>query len=264
VTVSTVVAPPIPPESGEFLVVAAAETFPDPDVAGPFDVRVYAAGELPTDPAQSEVLRVVSNTVSGWVCQREIDGTGPRTILVGDGVQLILPTQAQILDGNTSDVQVKNTTTDTIVYSYVVPGGLLGTKGAIRMDVSAKFNNATGVSRNLTFKVTYGGTNVYVGVLGVSTDAGGFRAVDAHLIFGANASTGHQKMTGLFSMGNNTGPTVGIGDLSGLSASYPFVGVDPAKDSTIDQTLAVWAKLSLDDNSLEFTKLFGYTTRVAY
>jgi len=261
---STVVVAPDPPDSGGFLTVAAPTSFPDPDVDGPFSAYTFAAGGLATYSG-TETLRVISRNVGGWVLLRAQDGTTARSIAVGDIVQLVPSRLAEILDADTSTLQIVNSAADTIIYSYTIPANLLGTKGAVRMDIAGKFNNATGISRNLSFKVAFGTTptTVYSDALSVSTDAGGFRAVDIHLVFGNDGATNAQKLSGLFSMGNNTGPSTGFGALSGLSAAYPFGGTS-AKDTTLDQTLAVYAKLVTNDPALEFDKLFGYTTRVAY
>jgi len=268
---TTVAVAPPDPTTDTYLVVTSPDLFPDPNIDGPFEIAIYDGTQMPTDPTYSELCRVISRDPSGWKLERGIDGSGPRTIVVGDavllsthGVQPRLDVPfAQILDADTSTVQLVNTAVDTTVYQWTVPANLLGTKGAIRVDIGAKFKNATGSSRNLSFKVAFGGTTMYLDQVGISTDAGGFRAIDIHFVLCSDGATNAQKLSGMYGMGNNTAPTTGYGALAGLSASYPFGGTG-AKDTTADQILAVNFKNAIADPNLDFTKVLAYTSRVAY
>jgi len=83
------------------------------------------------------------------------------TFLRGDG-QYAAPAISGVAaqDRSTSQTSVTNTTTETTIYSYTVPGGTLGTSNMLRLTIWGQYLNNTGGARTLTIKVKYGATTV--------------------------------------------------------------------------------------------------------
>jgi hypothetical protein len=66
-----------------------------------------------------------------------------------------------VQDRSTTQVDVVNTITETSLYSYSVPGNLLGTTGGLRLFVRGTHLNNSGSAANLAVKVKLGATTIF-------------------------------------------------------------------------------------------------------
>ncbi len=64
-------------------------------------------------------------------------------------------------DRDVVEAEVVNTTTETAVYSYSVPGGTLGANGHLRLTMIGDYLNNSGGSQTLTIRVKYGATTLF-------------------------------------------------------------------------------------------------------
>lgn len=86
---------------------------------------------------------------------------------------------ATILDLDTDEVAVTNTTSETSVYSFAVPANRLEAGKGLRARLEGYFFKSAGSASNFSLKVTFGGTTLASGVIQSSIGAG---SVDKGLI----------------------------------------------------------------------------------
>ena len=258
---STVAVAPDPADSGDTMIVTDPTLFPDPDLAGSFDVIVYPVDVTPLD-GNSEIVRVLSQNVGGWVLEREREDTGPRTIVAGDQVQLHQPNLLELLDADMTSVVV-NSNVQTSIYSFVIPANLLQVAGGVRLDLSGQIFQNTGVNRTITPRVKYGATTMWGDASDAVTSQATVRGFDLSAILAADDSPSAQKLTGLCTVGSWAAPSVaGYGELGGANLTTPFGGtaaVNSASDLTFDVTMTLSAT---DAVNFIFTKHFAYLTLI--
>jgi len=103
-----------------------------------------------------------------------------------------------ILDKSTTSV-VQTSASSANLFSFLVPGGTLGTNGILRARLSGIWA-VTGTARAITLTVSYGGSTMWSatsGTLGVGLTA----AWDIELMLAANNSATSQTLTGRISIG---------------------------------------------------------------
>lgn len=124
-----------------------------------------------------------------------------------------------ILDRQLSLQTVVNTVTKTAVYTYAIPGGLVGTNRRLKLRGIADVLNNSGGTCTMNVEVKLGATVIYVGAFtNVNTSATrGSMAIDCD-IFGAGATNAQRSETSVWFDG------VASGNLSGTAPAFDFVG----------------------------------------
>lgn len=134
------------------------------------------------------------------------------------------------VDINTAESTLTGSTTETTLFTIVIPAGTLLTDNAIRYSLSG--NTALGGLGNATFRVKYGGTTIATLVAG-SADSGDYNLTGVII---ADGATNAQKGTSQLFINSNTDELVDK-DVS-------------AVDSTVDQNLVITAQLGNSGSTL--------------
>lgn len=172
---------------------------------------------------------------------------------------------ARQLDVNGTQLDVVNTTTDTVIYTYVLGGGILTTNGGIQLRILGTYLNNSGAGRTFNLTVNYGGTTMYKDTSGSFAAGTANRApIEFDFILTGGAATNSQVLTGWDREGDRFGgATTGIGDLATAASSHAFGGV-ASVDSTINQTLEVKLQHSAANANLSFQRNFTLLTKIGH
>jgi hypothetical protein len=148
-----------------------------------------------------------------------------------------------VLDRGVSEAEVVNTTTETTVYSFTVPGGTLGTNGMLRITFLGSQLNNSGGNAGLTFRLSYGGTVIGFSDTTVTPDA------DRGVVWGEAylAAVGATNSQRSFS---RVGVTAGVANVVANPPTVDTIAIATAFssnnglaiDSTQNQTLAITAQ----------------------
>lgn len=152
-----------------------------------------------------------------------------------------------------------NTTAETNLFSYSVPGGTLGTNGLLRLHLAGSFLQYTGAWSPVTIRVYWGGTlYTYFNAGNVSSQEAAWE-MDVTL-----AATGATNSQFLDWSAKLTDPFNGV-DRSGLvNAAADWKGNDrPTKDSTVAQALTVTAQFDVAGASTYFRADYALLERIA-
>ena len=135
-----------------------------------------------------------------------------------------------------STVQVTQTSlVSANLISFSVPANTLGTAGILRFKTGGTWARAAG-SGGLTFTISYGGTNIWVGTSGnMTTNNTVAWSMELNLI--ANNSATAQTMVGNINFDATGSPTTGIGSIANSNTS-PFTSASITGTSAIASTSA--------------------------
>jgi hypothetical protein len=189
---------------------------------GDYDIRVEGAG----------VSAYTLGDVSIFDARTHVHGVGGVTAIV--------------LDTPTATIDIVNTTTETDLYNFSVPGATLGTTGGLRLHLLLDYLNNTGSNRQATIRIYLGST-----LICTFTDTMGFSADRAAMIIEAwvfaKGATNSQIGMGRF-MKNDPGSIASGGGTAGTTRELEIAGNNAmAEDSTAARTLRVsWAHSAAD------------------
>lgn len=210
-------------------------------------IRVANIGSFPVILANQSASSVAANRI--------ITGNGasliiyPSTIadLVYDDVTARWRVAAgsalatTVLDRDVVTADVVNTTVETVVYSFLVPAGILGTNRALRLTLIGDYLSVLG--RSLTLRIKYGGTTFFASNFGglVITANAARRTLSAWFVLSAANATNAQVSVGEWRIGpENSADGDAIGSSTNGNHIQQSVGHNAgAVDSTIAQTLEV-------------------------
>lgn len=151
-------------------------------------------------------------------------------------------TVSGVLDRDVTTADVVNTTVETAVYSFSVPGGTLGTNRALRLTLIGDYLNNSAGTRTLEMRTKYGGTTIFdqaITAIAIDTVRRGFSFVT--MLSAQNATNAQVASTigVLGALGSADGAAVSIA--SGTLSADPFEVTHNAVavDSTLAQTLEV-------------------------
>lgn len=150
----------------------------------------------------------------------------------------------QVLDRDVTEAEALNTTTETSVYSFTVPGGTLGASGVLRVSHLGRWLQNSGAGRpGPIVRVKYGGVVVFWAqhTSNVGTNANPHPVYLELLIAAANA-TNAQRVDGRLSIGGVYAepPAAAVADVATLTSGHNALAVD----STTNQTLQLTVQLS--------------------
>lgn len=176
-------------------------------------------------------------------------------------------------DAATAEIDVVNTTTETVLYTKSITANHMSTDRMLRLNVIGDYLNDSGAARNLTVKVTFGGTTLYLSTFGNVAVSATRRPFRVEVLLANLGVTNSQFMSGVIYLGSATltsGGAVGIGEVQGghettdsvLGAAKvkvtPFAtnGV-AALDTTVARTLEVLVTHSAANASLSCRRKYG-------
>lgn len=156
------------------------------------------------------------------------------------GVYVDVGPAAQDINATALELVANDATDD--IYSKVIPAGLLGTSGMLRLTLLGDYLNNSGSLFQHTLGVTFGGVTLFNSALaGTIPTATGRRPWRLDLNLTNLGVTNAQHLNGRMVMGAG-GAATGLGDAGGSKAwDFPFASADtnPAVDTTVAQTLTV-------------------------
>ncbi len=176
---------------------------------------------------------------TGATVQRKAAGANEQS-LVADSTQadgLKWADRSRVLDRDVTTAEVVNTTDETTVYSFTVPGGTLGTNRMLRLTLIGDYLNNSGVNgRTIRIRVKYGGTQFAGLVDSHNTGATRYGWSAIAELSAANATNAQIGVARHISAGD---AGVSGGDLSSFGGVEVSLHNAVAVDSTADQTLLV-------------------------
>lgn len=167
------------------------------------------------------------------------------------------------LDQNTDTVTVANTTTETEIYGYEVPAGLLQTKGAIRTEIGAKYLQNSGLSPTLRIRVKYGATTMHDSTSNTVSSNSAPYAMGIVIVLGNAGATNSQNMIG-YSLISRGSPVAGYGQAITAGIAGGTMGGTASEDSTAKKRLSITVEHSTAHANTRVDKYFAYTTRIAH
>ncbi|MBC7419903.1 MAG: hypothetical protein H7328_04165 [Bdellovibrio sp.] len=144
-----------------------------------------------------------------------------------------------VVDRNMSAVPVTNTVTETAIYSYTVPAGMLGTQSGLKLNLIGTYLNNSGANKTVRIRVKYGANVLFDDTSLNFATAATTRSYNLNIdLFNAGA-TNSQKMGGLSSFSNSAAPVAGVGDFTVTNVLNSIIYGTAATDSTLAQVLTV-------------------------
>ena len=134
----------------------------------------------------------------------------------------------------TTDQDVVNTTTNTIVMSYTLPAGSIGPDGGVRISLTGDYLNNSGAGDTFRLEVRFGATQVFNLLSGSLAASANRRAVKLDLRITNQSGTSDQSGGGRYSISSPSVATDGIAAL--LPALDTAIVI---ADAAIDTTSAV-------------------------
>lgn len=162
--------------------------------------------------------------------------------------------RVRVVDRITSQTAYNTTSSETTVYTYSIPAGLLSTNRSVRLTLNATYLNNSGAGRTLSMAIKLGSTTLWA----ESTAAAGLaanaarRPVKLEFILANQSSASAQAMTCFLSIGNVGTATSGIGDMATGNFSDTICGGAASEDTSSAKTLVVTITHSTSNANLEF------------
>lgn len=147
------------------------------------------------------------------------------------------------LDRSTSTVTVANTTTETSLYSYVVPAGTMANDSILRLNVKADLTKNV-ANESIIINVKFGGTTLFdVGAaFGAATDANPFLYLIRVEIANLGAANSQYSSADFMRTRYTT------------TAEYEKARATSSIDTSVEQTLEITAQWSTASASLSLSK----------
>jgi hypothetical protein len=147
------------------------------------------------------------NPQNGWLWYREDNKRYQARV---NGVTHDVPL---VISRSTTAVSVTNTTNETALLSFPVPGGHLQTDRVLRITSYGRYTNNSGGTDTLTIRTSYGGQpwRSITAAIGASATARAVRIL--YFIAPANSTTA-QRFHAEVTIGDGVAATTGIGDLA--------------------------------------------------
>ena len=173
--------------------------------------------------------------------------------------------EPDILNVQVTETDVTNTTSETDLFTYTVPGNTLGTNKALRVQIKADYLNNSGVNATVRFRVYYGATEMYQDLGATMTTDASRHPVLIELWLIPRNATNSQALGGYILQGVAGGATTGIGDLGNdeILSDSPLRGNDASEDSTASKVLKVTVAHSAASTNLSIRKTYSVVELLA-
>mgnify|MGYP007008893581 CR=1 FL=1 len=164
-----------------------------------------------------------------------------------------------IPDRVVTDNDITNTVTETDLYNFLVPGGTLGSMGAIRVTLYGLYSANSGTP-SITIKVYYGTTVMFQDAsftMAAVTPNGAWKF---ELVLSAHNSVNAQEFTGVLSFGNRAAATTGNGDIGSTTPgpTHPIEGT-AAENSASALNFRISITWSAANSSYHFNRKVAIT-----
>ena len=138
-----------------------------------------------------------------------------------------------MLDRNVAVNEIVNTATETELYNYTIPAGLLSTNKGVRVTIDGDYLNNSGSSETFTVRVKFGSTTMYADATG-NLGSGATRYPTKMVLELFNLDATNDQHVGMaLLVGTNGSPTTGVGVLTnGLVGSAGGVVSGVAAEDT--------------------------------
>lgn len=160
----------------------------------------------------------------------------------------------------TRNLLVENTTSETDLWTYLVPGNTLGTTNALHVRIVGSLFNNSGGTVTFTLRWKFGATTLFSDTYPTLAASATRRPIDFDIIFAADGSTSSQKFGGYMMLSVATAATTGNGDIGTdeQQGIAPIEGATSSIDSTSDQTLKLTLQPSSASTSAEIFISYAY------
>lgn len=145
-----------------------------------------------------------------------------------------------VLNRANSPSSISNTTTETAIYSFTVPGGIINSLKALRLTLFGNYSNNSGSTRTVRVRVKYAGTIWYDDTTAaIASSADAYPFFFQILLAGTGGAT-NNRIGGCLAIGA-VGATTGRGDLATdeIVCITPISGNVVTGDTSANQTLEV-------------------------
>ena len=166
------------------------------------------------------------------------------------------------LEIDNSTLSISNTTSETTLYSFTVPGGTMGPNSTLRFEITGDFLKTPASSHSLTLRIKFGGTTLFADThtsIGPETNVA---PVIINIDLNNKDSLSSQFIHGDFTIGNRqTAPTTGIGTITASSfidATIASALGSSSADTTSDQTFEVTVQFNLADSNYRIRRLASH------
>jgi hypothetical protein len=155
--------------------------------------------------------------------------------------------------------EVVNTTTETTLYEFSIPGGTLSTNNAVRVTIIGEYFNNSGAGRTLTLRVKYGATTMFDDAFPSLTQSTLRRPYRWEFILSAKDSASSQNMTGITQIGNVGAATTGLGDLGAApTVAFNVIQGSASQNSANALDFTVTVQHPVANTLLSITLLYAF------
>ncbi len=159
--------------------------------------------------------------------------------LKSDGTDVVWGAVSLVLNAVTAATTIANTVVETTAYTFSVPGGTLGTTGALKLLIQADYLNNSGVNATPTIRAKFGATTLGSTAVVWATSANRravFIEVDLMALGATNAQTGTLRTTiGEAGTAGAPGSAAAVAGQGVIISMHNAV----AEDSTLAKSLVV-------------------------
>lgn len=229
--------------------------------AGGTDVTVADGG---TGVSSLTAYAVICGGTSSTGAVQSIAGVGTSgQVLTSNGAGA-LPTFQNASGGwatgilfqtTTSSTVITNSTTETTIFSGTVPGGTLGTGGAVHFYITGQITNVSGAGQTFILRVKFGGTTMYAATSASLSSTSTARTFQIEGWVNPENSASAQRFGGTLAINAPVAATTGYGPLDGTPPMFylPCFGGTATVDSSSDRTLDITMELSAADSNYSVT-----------
>lgn len=158
-----------------------------------------------------------------------------------------------ILSRTTGLVNVVDTTVDTNIVSFTVPGGTLHSDRMLRVTIVGRYLNNSGAGDTFAISTEYDGTGWTDTTPSIAANANRYHVKMVVYLTAGNA-TGTQRMFTDVTVGNVAAATAGFGDIGTALVVNAFGHRNMTKDSTGDLTFSVSIQHTTANANISFIR----------
>ena len=169
-------------------------------------------------------------------------------------------TNNHVIVNKNRNLLVENTTSETDLWTYLVPGNQLGTLNALHIRLIGSLFNNSGGTVTFTLRWKFGATTLFSDTYPTLAASATRRPLDYDFILAANNSVSAQVSGGYMMLSVATAATTGTGDIATdeQQGIAPIECATSSVDSTSDQTVKLTLQMSSASTSAEIFIGYAY------